>query len=84
MNCINKIMDYYQNEGAGKTLDSEEVKVWFSHMLRNLMKNTIKSDSTDTGITNCIILMIILTQYAKMISKIYAPGVQVSSLKGCL
>ena len=58
MSCINQILDFYHNHGSGKTLESEEIKVWFSNSLRELMEIEINKKKDYLKIRNCILLML--------------------------
>jgi hypothetical protein len=56
MNCLNEILDYYQNKG---TLKSQATKTWISHILINLMGNLEEDNPKNyLKVRNCLILLI--------------------------
>jgi hypothetical protein len=56
MNCLNEILNYYENKD---TLKSQATKTWISHILINLMGDLEEDNPKNyLRVRNCLILLI--------------------------
>jgi len=59
MDCVNNILDFYNNKSKKEEIDISHLnKVWLSNLLIKIMNNFNEGRTNDLELQNCLILLV--------------------------
>jgi hypothetical protein len=64
MDCVNQVLDFYNNKSNEDDVDLHQFhKVWFSNLLIKIMNNFAEHKTNELELRNCLVLLVNLFSY---------------------